>query len=333
MLFRSKAKRWQAVSVRRVLTTPSVAGLMTHGREVAIGDDGQFEKAKAWEAIIPVEQWQTVCGQLAKNAASFTSVRPLKRSYLLRGVLVCGDCGRHLIGGGGAKMKTAYQCKSGSLLPGCGLCVSAAWIEAVVTYKVIAMLDDQAMLDAVHAVTEAEQAEAKQLRADNDADQRMISELAANTTPETLAFDRAASATAQKRIVERSERITGIRGTSLLDRYAGKGSEWETSTFGADEQERKDTHRAVISALIESVTVNRAKRIGGRLPDLKIALKGHEGLSSQDPEILDEMTERYFAQLDALNERVHVKWRYPAIEPWLNALPMVYRERFRKEMT
>jgi hypothetical protein len=89
----------------------------------------------------------------------------------------------------------------------------------------------------------------------------------------------------------------------------------------------------VISALIESVTVNRAKRIGGRLPDLKIALTGHEGLSSQDPEILDEMTERYFAQLDALNERVHVKWRYPAIEPWLNALPMVYRERFRKEMT
>jgi len=81
------AASWNAITVKRALTRPRVAGLIEHKGEV-IGE-GHFE------AILDRGTWERVCAAIG-DRASMARARYKGREHLLSGFLFCGRCGHRV---------------------------------------------------------------------------------------------------------------------------------------------------------------------------------------------------------------------------------------------
>lgn len=93
-------KTWTEATVRRLLRSKSIAGIcVLRGQEIGIGK---------WPAIITRPQWD-----FAQELLTFRSVAAQKqrdsrnrRHYILRGLVICGNCGTTMAGCSG----TIYRC-------------------------------------------------------------------------------------------------------------------------------------------------------------------------------------------------------------------------------
>ncbi|HEV2260464.1 MAG TPA: recombinase family protein, partial [Streptosporangiaceae bacterium] len=96
----AKGKAWTEATIRRQLRNKHVAGICWHnGQEVAVGK---------WLPIIPRAQWD-----FAQELLGFRSVAARKkraknppRAYILRGLVICGNCGSAMAGCSG----NLYRC-------------------------------------------------------------------------------------------------------------------------------------------------------------------------------------------------------------------------------
>jgi hypothetical protein len=84
-------------------------------------DQGWVTVPAAIPAIISPEVW-AAAQEVARTNTRTAQVKPLKRSYALRGLLICGHCGRRLGGevrrSRGGSETSRYVCKLRDLYPG-----------------------------------------------------------------------------------------------------------------------------------------------------------------------------------------------------------------------
>lgn len=81
------AESWNAITVKRVLTRPRVAGLIEHKGEIL--GEGQFE------AILDRATWERVCAAVS-DRSSMARAKYKGREHLLAGLLYCGICGHRV---------------------------------------------------------------------------------------------------------------------------------------------------------------------------------------------------------------------------------------------
>jgi site-specific DNA recombinase len=258
---------WAPTTIARVLRAPRTTGLREH--------QGKVVGTATWAPILDRKTWERVCSTLKTTGRQ---TRQTTRSYLLRGIAVC-ECGRLLAGS--AERKPYYRCAKSAKVGGkngCGMIITAQFVDDYVTWLVCDVLDADGLTDVVHGETESVQLEIEQLVAENTADQAKLDKWRDDFDAESLPWDQGEynqqARKVKARMAERTAKLGSIRSTSTLDTYAGRGKEWATWDM--------DTQRKVIGALIESVTIDKAARHG-----------------------------RGALTLD----RIHVHWRYNALGP------------------
>lgn len=85
---------WTQVALRRMLTSPRLAGWRVYHKALAYGTDGQPVRGLQ-EAILNDDTWQAVCAAL--NPEKRAGVLPARRRYLLAGIVRC-ECGTRMRG-------------------------------------------------------------------------------------------------------------------------------------------------------------------------------------------------------------------------------------------
>ncbi len=96
----AKGGAWTEATVRRQLRNKHVAGICMHnGQEVAVGK---------WLPIIPRAQWDFAQELLTFRSAAAQKQRNTRkrRVYILRGLVICGNCGTTMAGCSGS----VYRC-------------------------------------------------------------------------------------------------------------------------------------------------------------------------------------------------------------------------------
>ena len=94
----AKGKAWTETSIRHQLQNKHVAGICWHnGREVAKGK---------WPAIIDRPAWDFVQELLTFRSVAAQKRTSNRRTYILRGLVICGNCGTAMTGCSG----TIYRC-------------------------------------------------------------------------------------------------------------------------------------------------------------------------------------------------------------------------------
>lgn len=245
---------WTTVVLRRMLTSPRIAGLREHRGEIA----GEAE----WPAIITRAEHEQLVAIL-KDPARRTH-RPSKRYLLTGGLAVCGVCESKLVARPRDDKRRCYVCASGVNFGGCGGIRILAGepgdhpdpaedpdgLEDLVVKALFVAVDSPklaAKLKRKRPVAEHE----------DTADlERKLDELATAWGNDEI--DRrswlAARKTVEKRLAVARRHQATVSDSSPLLEFVGKPgalrAAWPSKSI--------DERRAIIAAAIDRVTVNRA---------------------------------------------------------------------------
>jgi DNA invertase Pin-like site-specific DNA recombinase len=242
--------RWSMQVLRGILMRPAVAGLRSlRGEVVGRG---------VWEPILSVEEHQRICAVLTDPARRLS--RPARR-YLLTGMLYCGRCGVKLITRP-HRHQRSYLCGSGPGLVGCGgISILADPLEEFVTEAVLYRLDTPDLAEAIAHASASHHPDGD-VEVAIAADERQLEELAKAYAARLISMPEWLIA---RKVIE--DRLTHQRSNLLRrDRHrslrglVGHGDELRQrwSALNLDQQ------RAVVSAVLDRLTVNHAARAPGR---------------------------------------------------------------------
>jgi site-specific DNA recombinase len=128
----AKGGAWTEATVRRQLRNKHVAGICWHkGHEVAVGK---------WLPIIPRAQWDFAQELLTFRSAAAQKQRNARkqRVYILRGLVICGNCGTTMAGCSGS----VYRCSRANRQDGqkCARTMNAEALEKFVEEAAIRLL-------------------------------------------------------------------------------------------------------------------------------------------------------------------------------------------------
>jgi len=239
-------RQWEASPVKKVLTNPRINGQrVLNGVSYPLGT-----------AVLDDETYTAVYNALSSKATVIRNGEK-RKSPLLRGIARCARCEGHpfLVSNG-----TSYDCKRDKAvksLNGCGLSINKAWLDEVLSRDARFLLDFPGQLDAVHADTDAERARARELTAARTEKQEKLDEADDHWEEWGSARHSRITKRLTADLAEIAAQLASIRSGSTLDRYVGRGSEW--NTFDTD------TQRTIIAALLDPVYVLPAEHRGARL--------------------------------------------------------------------
>ena len=241
-------KTWNVAVLRTVIGNPRYAGLRVHRGEV-VGE-------AAWPAVISRSDHERVLRVLGDPRRTRKG-RPASR--LLSSMLRCGSCGSVLHASRRADTGTArYQCGMTPGQPNCGrIAVAAEPIEACIEAAVLARIDTPQVNKQINkkaskkqpageclAALETDLAALGELFGKGDISRR---EWLAARTPLLDRIGRAEAA-----LTPDAPALEGVIGPGATER-------WQTLDL--------DRRRAVLAALIDTVTVNPAPLRGRRVFD------------------------------------------------------------------
>jgi len=161
----AKGCAWFETSIRRQLKNTRVAGISVHrGQEIGVGK---------WPAIITRAQWEFTQELLTFRSAAARTERAKRkepRTYILRGLVMCGKCGTAMTGCSG----TLYRCSRAQRQDGkkCARTMQADALEEFVQDAAIRLLENLAVNPKRTRTASVEAAE----RAIQD-DERQLEEL------------------------------------------------------------------------------------------------------------------------------------------------------------
>ena len=251
---------WNRATIRRLLMSPRIAGLREHHKEVV---------GKAtWDAIVPTDRWEAMCALLNDPTRANRPHSPVNRQYPLRGLLLCGTCGRKMTGTFRSKAQGSsryYHCRrdAGGCLKG-GAWIKADSIEAWVIGLAIGVAQSSDALDMIQAESGVLADELRALTAERAETQAKLDRLEdkwANDTIGATAYDRNRKAF-QNALKAADDRITAIEASSALGQVEGSlMTDWTKLT--ADEQ------RKILRSLVADITVMSRTKNGGNAFDPK----------------------------------------------------------------
>jgi site-specific DNA recombinase len=250
--------QWSGTTVKQVLTGAHQAGLRRHRGEI-VGKG-------IWPAIFSRAEHERIVGALDGER-----VRNPVRSSLLTGLVRCGNCGELMTrngtqpNGSGGRIGT-WRCAKRPGYANCGqMSVTATPLEDLITDAVLLRLDGPALGKLISENPSSEQ--------DDEAAQELanaegrLSELA-----ETYADGEISKVEWMKARGKLELRVTAARGrlyrrdqSGVLSAYAKPGA-----LRGAWPELDVDRRRAVMSAVVESITVNPANRRGPVFDDKRV---------------------------------------------------------------
>jgi DNA invertase Pin-like site-specific DNA recombinase len=133
----AKGRAWTETAIRRQLQNRHVAGINVHrGQEIGAGK---------WPAIITRAEWDFAQEMLAFRSAAAQSERDTRtrRTYILRGLVVCGKCGTAMTGCSG----NLYRCSRANRQDSekCARTMQAEPLEKFVEDAAIRLLENLAV--------------------------------------------------------------------------------------------------------------------------------------------------------------------------------------------
>ena len=246
-------RKWEASSLKRMLTAPRIAGDRSHhGLVVGTG---------VIPALLGRETWDRLRAVLsARNGP--TGARVVRR-HVLTGLAVCGRCDAKLVARPDARGVTRYCCMA---IRGCGaLVVAAKYLEPLVIEALMQRLDSPAFRAALEArVGRTETSvDLARLRGDEDALAEASEDYYVRRTLPKPEYQRVREAL-ERRIEAARRKLNAASSTAGLARVAGINvrSEWER---------RPVTWRHELVALfVARIVVNPAPRRGTRFDPLRV---------------------------------------------------------------
>ena len=243
--------------LRNLLLRPSIAGFREHG--------GRLFKGK-WEGIISEEDHRRLVAILTDPSRT---TRLTSRSYLLTGLLICGECGELLVGRPRADKQSRYVCNRQPESRACGTVTRlAAPVDEMVKEAVIEMLGSEDL----RAFVEEEEPDTTPLTDAIRADEASLEELQ-NDYYLQKEIDRSSffrmRETLQARIKENRRQLAKVSSKSLLHEFVGAGdrvlAEWDERDIA--------WRKRLISSLIASITLERAVRGLNRFDHTKVRIE------------------------------------------------------------
>ncbi len=150
-----QGSRWVPSTVKRLVTSEVYIGRMVWNRWAWSGNTRRERPESEW-ILIPVpaivQSWQVerAKAQLQRNKALWSG-RPTPRFYLLRGLLICGACGRPWHGGA-FHGRRRYHCASRNRAYYADFCGTPSWtanrLEAIIWETVTTILRDPDLLES-----------------------------------------------------------------------------------------------------------------------------------------------------------------------------------------
>jgi site-specific DNA recombinase len=238
--------KWSVSTIKRVLTSPRVAGLRQYQGEILEGVQ------TAWQPIIDRETWEKVRAVLT-DPKRFTG--PRTQSYPLSGILTCALCGEPLKAMP-RQGRRCYGCKKET--GGCGrIHVRSEAIEDFIFGVILPVADSPELRDALQAEEEGTAEAARELVLANADDEKMLSQLSDDYADREI--DRQTFLKQRQRLRERIEaresQLTTIRGTTALGRLGGEvQSSWDSMSA--------EDKRSIIKSLINEIEVSKAPTPG-----------------------------------------------------------------------
>lgn len=238
--------KWAPVTIKRVLTSPRVAGLTTTGQPAP------------WPAILDHTLWEKVRAALDDRSGT-DQPAPERRTYLLTGGLaVCGLCHRPLISRPSNSGKRGYVCRSGPPTDGCGkIRIGADGLEEYVAVHVLGRLTVGKNAAQLRRLVQTDAGRLRELVARDEA---WLAQLGKDYADGQVA--RAAFLAGQARV---KARLTASR-----KELARAESAADLPVFGDVDLARWwqeasiDRRRALCAVLLEAVEVGPATRRGSR---------------------------------------------------------------------
>jgi site-specific DNA recombinase len=239
---------WRTSTVRTILINPRIAGLRAH--------NGEIVGPAMWPAIITEAQHHQLVAAITRKT---TSGRRVPRSYLLSGMLRCGNCGGKLFSSIRGESRR-YVCASGPDHGGCGrMAIVAAPTEEWIAEAVLTRLDSPAMADALAGRAARDDRHAA-LIVDLQSDQAQMLELAAMWSAKAISSAewKAAREPIEARIHTADRQLGQITGDNTLTGLVGNGSTLRASwaTLSLSRQ------AAIIGAVLDFATVQPATSQG-----------------------------------------------------------------------
>lgn len=247
-------KAWRAATLGDLLVSARISGRREHRprgvHETRRDRLGQITADAVWPAIITVEESDRL-----RRMLTDPSRRPhqtVARKYLLSGILVCGKCGRGLVGRP-RRGVTRYGCPDGTNGGGCGGTITdAERTDALVRDMVLVALESDKMRTALSRQDEVDPELLASIKRDEDA----LSDLAAEKDDGVIG--RSEYLTRRARIEKRLEasrakaaRQSGAQPLSgLTGTYDDLRARWEAMNTSQ--------RRAVVAAVLEQVEVRPA---------------------------------------------------------------------------
>lgn len=244
---------WQITTIRDILRTPRNAGWRQHLDRTNLVD-------AEWPAIVDRDTWTRVQAVLDNPSRK---PRPVRRDYILRGLLRCSLCGHYLNGAPQGRPTLAepdrivryYRCRKDD--GGCShTFVKAEYAEAAVIPAVLALVDHPAVRAISDSEAEAEHQRIRTLVAENADDNKRLAELedAFAQGDLTRAGLQRNGRLIRERMEGRNAELADLEGQTALSRYPGGIAEhWDDLDM--------DDRRAILKTLVEYVDV---KPGGGR---------------------------------------------------------------------
>jgi len=256
---------WCRNSIKRILTGTRIVGLRTHKKKVMDG------VVASWEPVVTRERWEAMCAVLSDPTRANRPHSPDHDKYPLRGLLLCGKCGRTMSGtvrNDKAPSYRYYFCRKDD--GGCqegGAWVSAHNIEAWVIGLVIGVAQSSDALGIIQAESGVLADELRGLVAERHDVQGKLDRLESKWANDTISEKGylAARKDFQKAIRTAEDRISAIEASSAL------GPQVEGSLMTAWGHLTKAEQRRIIVSLVSQVTVMPNERRGGNVFDPKRA--------------------------------------------------------------
>ncbi|TFD70565.1 recombinase family protein [Cryobacterium sp. Hb1] len=235
------AEGWRTPTLRQILLSGRIAGLRDHHGE-AVGP-------AAWPAIISVAQHHQIHALFQTKKVSG---RRAPRSYLLSGMLRCGNCGNRLYSSI-RRDRRRYVCVSGPDHRGCGrLTIVAQPVEEWIAAAVLMRLDTPAMDDTLAGRADANDRQAA-LLTELQAAQSKMTELAEMWAADEISRSewKDARTPLEARVDNVQKQLDQIAGTNSLDALVGQGehltASWDTLNL--------DRQVAIVRAVLDMATI------------------------------------------------------------------------------
>jgi site-specific DNA recombinase len=240
---------WTPQTLRRILTAPRIAGLRVHRGAVA----GEA----AWQPIIARDDFEAVQLRLK------TKARQPKRRSFLTGVAVCAECGTPMLRDLDYRERV-WRCRPRFNRPGCGkVTVPAEWLEEVVTDALLTAVDGPGL---ARFLVRKDTGAGDELAAAERTLRDLAELLGAGgiTQSEWLAARRAA----EQRADAARRRLADDTASRALAGFTAPGA-----LRAAWPKLDVDRRRAILTVVIEAVTVAASSGKGARLDPGRIDLR------------------------------------------------------------